>query len=50
MVLTEGMVILDKRFKIHKKLGSGAFGEIWRVEKLKNGIQCAAKFVSFIMF
>ena len=41
--LTEGQEILDGRFKIVKKLGSGAFGEIFKVEKKKTGEMFAAK-------
>jgi len=44
--LKEGDEILDGRFKIIKKLGSGAFGEIFKVEKKKTGDMYAAKFVS----
>jgi serine/threonine protein kinase len=43
MALTEGQEILDGRFKIMKKLGSGAFGEIFKVEKKKTGEFFAAK-------
>ena len=39
----EGKEILEGRFKIVKKLGSGAFGEIYRVEKKKSGEHFAAK-------
>jgi serine/threonine protein kinase len=41
--LTEGQEILDGRFKICRKLGSGAFGEIYKVEKKKSGEFFAAK-------
>ena len=41
--LKEGQEILDGRFKIQKKLGSGAFGEIFKVEKKKTGEMFAAK-------
>ena len=41
--LLEGQEILDGRFKIKKKLGSGAFGEIYKVEKKKSGDMYAAK-------
>jgi len=34
--MEEGNYILDKRYKILKKLGSGAFGELWKVEKKKD--------------
>ena len=44
--LTEGMDILEGRFKIMKKLGSGAFGDIYKVEKKKSGEVYAAKIVS----
>jgi serine/threonine protein kinase len=43
MSLTEGQEILDGRFKIMKKLGSGAFGDIYKVEKKKTGEFYAAK-------
>lgn len=54
-MLTEGQEILEGRFKIIKKLGSGAFGEIFKgkrqsynilVEKKKTGEFFAAKIVS----
>jgi serine/threonine protein kinase len=45
MTLSEGMDILDGRFKIIRKLGSGAFGEIFKVEKKKSGETYAAKIV-----
>ena len=45
--LKEGQEILDGRFKIQKKLGSGAFGEIFKVEKKKTGDMYAAKFVRY---
>ena len=41
--LQEGQEILDGRFKIMKKLGSGAFGEIFKVEKKKTGDYLVAK-------
>ena len=44
--LDEGQEILDGRFKIVKKLGSGAFGDIFKVEKKKSGEMYAAKVVS----
>jgi serine/threonine protein kinase len=41
--MEEGQEILDKRYKIIKKLGNGAFGDIYKVEKKKNGGFLAAK-------
>ena len=41
--MEEGQEILDKRYKVIKKLGTGAFGEIYKVEKRKNGDFLAAK-------
>ena len=38
-----GQVILDKRYTIKKRLGGGAFGELFKVEKKKNGEMLAAK-------
>ena len=34
---------MDKRYKVLKKLGNGAFGDIYRVEKKKTGDILAAK-------
>ena len=55
-MLTEGQEILEGRFKVIKRLGSGAFGEIYKgkcfiwmsllVEKKKTGEFYAAKIVS----
>lgn len=42
-MLQENQEILEGRFKIIKKLGSGAFGEIFKVEKKKTGDFYAAK-------
>ena len=35
-MLTEGQEILEGRFKIIKKLGSGAFGEIFKGKQIHN--------------
>ena len=45
-MLSEGQEILEGRFRIIKKLGCGAFGEIFKVEKKKTGEMYAAKIVS----
>ena len=42
-ILEPGMEICDGRFKVQTVLGSGAFGEIYKVERLKNGQSYAAK-------
>ena len=42
-ILDKGMEILEGRFKVLKRLGSGAFGEIYKVEKKKDGSVYAAK-------
>ena len=49
-MLSEGQEILEGRFKIIKRLGSGAFGEIFKVEKKKTGEFYAAKIVSNPLF
>ena len=41
--MEEGQEILDKRYKIVKRPGNGAFGEIYKVEKKKTGDFLAAK-------
>ena len=41
--MEEGQEILDKRYKVIKKLGGGAFGDIYKVEKKKTGDFLAAK-------
>ena len=41
--MEEGQEILDKRYKVIKKLGGGAFGELYKVEKRKTGDFLAAK-------
>ena len=41
--MEEGQEILDKRYKIVKRLGAGAFAEIYKVEKKKTGEMYAAK-------
>jgi len=46
-MLQDGQEILEGRFQIVKKLGSGAFGEIYKVEKKKTKQFYAAKIVSF---
>ena len=42
-ILEPGQEICDGRFKVQCVLGSGAYGEIYKVEKLKNGKSYAAK-------
>jgi serine/threonine protein kinase len=42
-ILDQGMDILEGRFKVIKRLGNGAFGEIYKVEKKKDGSVYAAK-------
>lgn len=42
-ILDEGMEILEGRFKVIKRLGNGAFGEIYKVQKKKDGSFYAAK-------
>ena len=29
-ILQDGQTILDRRFVVHKRIGSGAFGEIYK--------------------
>ena len=36
-ILDKGMNILEDRFKVVKRIGNGAFGEIYKVEKKKDG-------------
>ena len=40
------MEVLEKKFKVVKRLGSGSFGEIYKLQKIKNGEMYAAKIVS----
>lgn len=42
-ILDQGMDILENRFRVVKRLGNGAFGEIYKVEKKKDGSIYAAK-------
>ena len=42
-ILDQGMDILENRFRVIKRLGNGAFGEIYKVEKKKDGSTYAAK-------
>lgn len=42
-MLAEDQVILEGRYKVCKRLGSGAFGEIFKVEKIRTGEFFAAK-------
>ena len=41
--MEKGDEILEKRYKVLKKLGGGAFGELYKVEKKKDGRVLAAK-------
>ena len=41
--MEEGQEILDKRYIIIKNLGSGAFGEVYKVKNKKTGYFLAAK-------
>jgi len=43
LMFEEGQEILDKRYRVLRKLGGGAFGEIYKVEKRKTGQHLAAK-------
>ena len=36
-ILETGMEICDGRFRVSTVLGSGAYGEIYKVEKIKSG-------------
>jgi serine/threonine protein kinase len=38
-----GQEILEKRFRVIKKLGGGAFGDIYEVQKVQTGERLAAK-------
>ena len=42
-ILDDGIDILEGRYKVIKRLGKGAFAEIYQVEKKKNGEMFAAK-------
>jgi transcriptional regulator CtsR len=42
-MFVEGQQILDNRYKVEKKVGGGAFGEIYKVTKKKTGETLAAK-------
>ena len=42
-ILDQGMEILAGRFRVIKRLGNGAFGEIYKVEKKKTGDFLVAK-------
>lgn len=42
-MLDDGIDILEGRYKVVKRLGKGAFAEIYQVEKKKNGEMFAAK-------
>lgn len=41
--MEKGAEILDHRFKVLHKIGSGAFGDIYKVLKIKSGEILAAK-------
>lgn len=42
-ILDSNMEILEGRFRVIKRIGNGAFGEIYKVEKKKDGSLYAAK-------
>jgi len=42
-ILDPAMEILEGRFRVIKRIGNGAFGEIYKVEKKKDSTVYAAK-------